>query len=141
MEWLWLFIFVILLLFEGLTFNLITIWFAVGALGAFISAYITTDVVVQCLVFAIITTISLVMTRPLVKKMLKNSAPVKTNLDLVVGATGIVEKEISSETMGRVIVLGKNWLAKSSETIKAGSKVEILAIEGAKLIVKKKEEE
>lgn len=140
MEWLWLFIFVILLIIEGLTFNLITVWFAVGALGAFVSTYVTNDIIIQCLVFAVVTTVSLIMTRPLVKKLLKGREPIKTNLDLVVGATGIVEDEINSDAMGRVTVLGKNWLAKSDKTIKVGSKVEILAIEGAKLIVKNKED-
>lgn len=141
MEWTWLFIFVILLFIESITFNLITIWFAVGALGAFVATYFTDALVWQFLVFTIVTTVSLVSTRPLVKKLLKGRTHIKTNLDSVIGAVGIVHVDIKPNAIGRVTVLGKDWAAKSDKLIKAGSKVEILDIEGVKLIVKKKEEE
>jgi membrane protein implicated in regulation of membrane protease activity len=141
MEWTWLFIFVILLLIESLTFNLITVWFAVGAFGAFVATYFTGDLLLQFLVFTIVTSISLVLTRPLVRKLLKGRGHVKTNLDSVIGAIGIVETEIKPNALGRVSVLGKDWSAKSDKPLKAGSKVEILAIEGVKLIVRKKEED
>lgn len=141
MEWTWLFIFVILLFIESLTFNLITVWFAVGALGAFIATYFTGDLLLQFLVFTVVTTISLILTRPLVKRLLHGRGHVRTNLDSVVGATGVVDIDIKPNALGRVTVLGKDWAAKSDKAIKAGSKVEILAIEGVKLIVRKKEEE
>lgn len=141
MEWTWLLMFVILLFIETLTFNLITIWFAIGSLGAFIATYFTDDIIMQFLVFVIITGLSLILTRPLVKKLLNGSGHVKTNLDSVVGEFGIVDVEIRPNVIGRVTVSGKDWSAKSNKVLLVGSKVEILAIEGVKLIVKEKEEE
>jgi membrane protein implicated in regulation of membrane protease activity len=138
-EWTWLFIFIIFIIVEILTSNFITIWFGLGAIGAFISTYFTTDVMLQFLVFTLITIISLILTRPFVRKITKGRDHVKTNLDSVVGRTGIVDTKITSHSLGRVTVLGKDWSAKSDETIEPGSEVEILAIEGVKLIVKKKE--
>ena len=139
MEWTWLVIFIIFIVVEILTSNFITIWFGIGAIGAFIATYFTSDVMVQFFVFTAITIISLILTRPFVRKITKGHDHVKTNLDSVVGRTGIVDTKITSHSLGRVIVLGKDWSAKSDETIEVGSEVEILAIEGVKLIVRKKE--
>lgn len=141
MEWTWLLLFAILVFIEASTINLFTIWFAVGSLGAFITTLFTSDVVIQCAVFTIVTTVSLILTRPLVKKLLKGRTYVRTNLDSVVGHIGIVSEIIKPTSIGRVTVFGKDWAAKSNETIEQGSEVLVLAIEGVKLIVKKKEEE
>lgn len=140
MAWVWLLLFVIFIIVEANTFNLITIWFAIGALGAFIVTYITDKVLVQVVVFTITTTLSLMLTRPFANKLLKNHKPVKTNLDSVIGKVGIVEVEIKPNALGRVTVLGKDWAAKSDKKIKIGSKVEVLNIEGVKLIVKEKDD-
>lgn len=138
MEWFWLMLFAIFLFLEATTFNLITIWFAVGALGAFIVSYFTNDFLIQCLIFTLTAMITLILTKPLVKKLLKGHEKVKTNLDSVIGKIGIVEVEIKPNSIGRVEVAGKDWAAKSDKMIKKGRKVEVLAIEGVKLIVKER---
>lgn len=140
MEWTWLLLIIIFLVIEGLTFNLVTIWFAVGSLGAFITAYFTENVTIQLFVFVIVSAVLLLFTRPILKKYLKIE-PEKTNLDAVIGKIGVVTKKITSLEPGRVRVHGKDWAAKAKETIKEGTKVEILKIEGVKLIVEKKEDE
>ena len=120
------------------SFNLVTIWFAIGALGAFITTYFTNDILIQIIIFSLITIFSLILTRPLVKKFL-DFKPEKTNLDAVIGKTGVVTKKINVDEFGRVKVNGKEWTAKAEDSIMEGTKVEILGIEGVKLIVKKKE--
>jgi membrane protein implicated in regulation of membrane protease activity len=122
-----------------LTFNLITIWFALGALGSFITAYITNDITIQCLVFTLLSIVALVLTRPFVKRALKHHPHIKTNLDSVIGEVGIVEVEINEHNNGRITVLGKDWKASSNRRIKVGEKALVLSIEGVKLIVKKLE--
>lgn len=134
----WLFLIIILLIIEASSFNLITIWFAIGALGAFITTYFTNDILIQIIIFSLITIFSLILTRPLVKKFL-DFKPEKTNLDAVIGKTGVVTKKINVDEFGRVKVNGKEWTAKAEDSIMEGTKVEILGIEGVKLIVKKKE--
>lgn len=134
----WLFLIIILLIIEASSFNLVTIWFAIGALGAFITTYFTNDILIQIIIFSLITIFSLILTRPLVKKFL-DFKPEKTNLDAVIGKTGVVTKKINVDEFGRVKVNGKEWTAKAEDSIMEGTKVEILGIEGVKLIVKKKE--
>jgi membrane protein implicated in regulation of membrane protease activity len=140
LEWTWLFFFALLLFIEASTFNFITIWFAVGALGAFVTTYFTDDVLIQGIVFTCVTAISLILTRPLVKRLFRGHIHIKTNLDAVIGTFGVVDVEIKAHGLGRVNALGKNWAATSDRTIKVGTKVEILDLQGVKLIVKKKEE-
>lgn len=137
MQVIWLFLFSFFLVIEAATFNLITVWFALGALGSFISSYFINNVLIQLLIFVIVTGLSLLATRPLVKKILKKVERTRTNLDAVINSIGIVSETIKPDTIGRVDVMGKNWAAKGYEHIRKGSKVKVLAIEGAKLIVEK----
>ncbi len=125
------------LIVEAMTLNLITIWFAFGSLCAFISTYFTDNIIIQLIVFVVSTAISLLLTKPLLEKYLKVGKE-KTNFDRIIGQIGIVTKEIKKHENGRVKVDGKSWMATSDKNIKEGSEVEILKIEGAKIIVKEK---
>jgi membrane protein implicated in regulation of membrane protease activity len=138
-EWLWILVIVLFLGIEAISFNLVTIWFSLGALGAFITAYFTNDITIQIIVFVLITVVSLVLTRPIVKRYI-NLGIVKLNADALVGKTGKVITRIEPDEFGVVKIEGKEWTAKSNSSIKANTKVEILGIEGVKLIVRKKEE-
>ena len=51
------------LIIEALSFNLITIWFSFGSLCAFISTYLTDNLIIQIVVFTFFTTISLIFTK------------------------------------------------------------------------------
>lgn len=134
----WIGLFIILLIIEVVTTGLVTIWFAIGALAAFITSLITDSTLIQGIVFFVVSILSLIFTRPILNKYIKPKVE-KINLDLV-GKTGLVTKDISEFEIGEVKVEGKYWSAKSKEKIEKGSKVEILSIEGVKLIVKKKED-
>lgn len=134
----WIGLFIILLIIEVVTTGLVTIWFAIGALAAFITSLITDSTLIQGIVFFVVSILSLIFTRPILNKYIKPKVE-KINLDLV-GKTGLVTKDISEFEIGEVKVEGKYWSAKAKEKIEKGSKVEILSIEGVKLIVKKKED-
>ncbi len=133
----WFVLIFVFLIIEAMSLNLITIWFAFGSLCAFISMYFTENIVIQLIVFTISTALSLILTKPLLEKKLK-FAKEKTNYDRIVGKVGIVTKEIKKHENGRVKVDGKDWMAKSENNIKEGAEVEILKIEGAKIIVKER---
>lgn len=135
----WVVLTISLMIFESITLNLVSIWFVFGSFVALLSTFITDNYVVQFLVFLGVSTLSLFLTRPIVNKLVKKGH-VKTNLDSVIGKYGIVTTKIMPDVLGRVKIQGKDWAAKSSQTIKEGSKVEILNIEGVKLIVKEGEE-
>lgn len=135
----WLIFIFAFLLIEGLSMNLITIWFAVGSLFAFIGTYFTNNLYIQLIIFVITTIISLVLTRPLIKKYI-NENIVKTNYDVIIGKVGTALTDINPLEKGRVKVDGKEWMATSKEEIKKGEKVKILKIEGVKVIVKREDD-
>lgn len=125
------------LIIEAMTLNLVTIWFAFGSLCSFISTYFTDNIIIQLIIFIVATTISLIFTKPILKKYLMVGNE-KTNFDRIIGKVGVVTKEIELHDNGRVKIDGKSWMATSSENIKVGKEVEILKIDGAKLIVKER---
>ncbi len=136
----WLMICLFLVFFELITINLVSIWFAIGALLASLVAIFIDDVVIQSIVFVISSIIAFFLVKPFAKKFV-NSNVERTNLDRVIGKIGIVTEDINKLEPGEVKVDGKRWTGTSDKKIPKGSKVEILAIDGVKLRVKKVEEE
>lgn len=136
----WFILFLALLFLELITINLVTIWFAMGAIGGLITASITDNIIIQIVVFISVSVIALLITKPLVAKFRKRKIT-PTNLDRVIGKTGIVTKEISKDSYGEVKVEGSIWTAKSAKKIKEKSQVKVLKIEGVKLLVEEIKEE
>ena len=140
MSFTWMIIFIVLILIELATVNLVSIWFAVGALAAFVLSFWVSDVTWQIAVFVGVSFVSLLLTRRFVNKV-RGGKIEATNLDRVIGQIGVVTEEITKLEPGEVKVDGKKWSAISSKKIKVGSKVEILSIDGVKLNVKEVKEE
>ena len=136
----WMIIFLVLLFIELVTVNLVSIWFDVGAFAAFLTTYITDSLTVQIITFIVVSSISLILTKKIVKKI-KGGKVEATNLDRVIGKIGVVTEEITKLEPGEVKVDGKKWSAVSTKKISEGSKVEILSIDGVKLNVKEVKEE
>ena len=135
----WFIAFLVLLFIEIITINLVTIWFAIGALAALVTALITDSFVIQVIVFLVVSVIALLLTKPLIKKF-KGFQVVPTNSDRVIGKVGEVTKKIEKNKYGEVKVFGNIWTAYSDEELDVGTKVIVKEIEGVKLIVKKEEE-
>ena len=136
----WFMHFVLLLFIELITINLVTIWFVLGALLAIITTFITDNITIQIIVFIVSSVISLIITKPFINKIRKRKIT-PTNLDRVIGKSGLVTKEITKDTYGEIKVEGNIWTATSKEKIEKGSKAKVLKIEGVKLIVEKIKEE
>lgn len=135
----WLIFFIILVIIELITVNLVTIWFALGALITSLVSLYTTDTIILLAFFVITSLLLLILTKPVVNK-LKVKKVVATNLDQVIGKTGIVSVPIEKDKIGEVKVLGKTWSAYSDKEISKDKKVKILSISGVKLKVEEKEE-
>ena len=135
----WLIFFIILVIIELITVNLVTIWFALGALITSLVSLYTTDTVILLAFFVVTSLLLLILTKPVVEK-LKVKKVVATNLDQVIGKTGIVSVPIEKDKIGEVKVLGKTWSAYSDKEISKDKKVKILSISGVKLKVEEKEE-
>lgn len=139
----WLGIFVILLIIEILTMGLTTIWFAGGALAAFGAGVIGFGLVVQVVVFVVVSVLLLVLTRPLAVKYF-NQERQKTNAESLIGQQALVIEDIDTlQSAGKVEVNGQEWSAKTDEPdgkIEKNKIVVIDGIQGVKLIVRDREE-
>lgn len=135
----WFVAFLLLLIIEIATINLVTIWFAFGAIAAMITTMFTDSVIVQVAVFLVVSIISLILTKPVMKAFRKTDIEA-TNSDRVIGKSGEVIKEISNNEYGEVKVFGNVWTATSKQNLSVGDKVKVISIEGVKLIVEKEEE-
>lgn len=138
MPLLWIGIAVVALIIEGVSTQLISIWFSIGAIGGAISCIFTDNIIIQVFVFIIVTAVSLALTRPLVKRIKsKTESVVKTNLDRAIGCEAVLTRGITEESDGELKILGDIWLAVSSggQEIKSGTRVKVLAINGTKLVV------
>ena len=138
--WIWLGLVVVFIIFEVCTTSLTTIWFAGGAMLSFILALLKAPLWTQITAFVVVSVLLLIFTRPLVEKVLKVGTS-KTNIDSLIGQKAKVLVEINNDKdMGFAVVNGQEWTARAedgSEIIPEDSIVEIVAISGVKLIVKK----
>ena len=134
----WLIALAVLLVIEIITLGLTTIWFAGGALVAFVLALFNVPLLVQITVFLVVSILLLLFTRPVVEKRL-NESRVKTNVNSMIGKEGRVTETIDNYNQkGIVIINGLEWTARSSRDdliIPEGSKVVINEIKGVKVFV------
>lgn len=139
MLWIWFGVFVSAFLLELLTPSaLVCIWFAVGAAVAYATAWFHFHFWWQLFIFFVVSIGFVIVTRPISKKIMRGNV-VATNADRVLQAKALVLTDINKDEWGKVKVLGNEWhaIATDKETIAAGSYVRVVAIDGAKLIVKK----
>ena len=139
----WLVLFVILLIIEILTMGLTTIWFAGGALIAFVAGVLGFGTVVQMIVFVVVSVILLIVTRPIAVKYF-NKERQKTSAESLIGQQALVLEDIDTlQSKGRVEINGQEWSAKTDEPdgrIEKNTVVVIDGIQGVKLIVRAREE-
>ena len=136
MCFLWLIIFIVLIITELLTINLVTIWFAFGALLALVVEVSFSNIVLDTITFVITSFLLIILTKPIIAR-LKVKKVEATNLDMVINKIGIVTEDINQDKIGKVKVLGKRWSAYSNTELKKDEKVKIVSIDGVKLKVEK----
>lgn len=142
MQYIWIAAIVLLAILEGATAQLVSIWFVIGGIAALITSIFTDAVWIQLTVFVLVSILSLLLTRPLVKKAMSFKKE-DTNAGRVVGQKAIVIETIENdEGKGQVNVCGSIWTARSMDqtVIPKGTSVLVDAIEGVKLIVHPLEE-
>ena len=138
----WLVLAVIFGIAEMMTIQLVSVWFALGAIVTVLMSLTGVPFVAQFAVFVLVSSLSLLLSRPLAQKML-NAKKVKTNADAVIGMEGVVTEDIDNlHEQGRVLVNGLSWSARSHSGAPIGqdSFVRVLRIDGVKLIVDPVEE-
>lgn len=132
----WFVLIIVAALIEMNTMDLTSIWFSAGALFAFILAIAGAALWIQVSVFVVTSLMLIALVRPITKKYLKTNV-VHTNTDRLVGKVANCTKVIPAGERGEVKIDGKYWMAvtTSEEDIDVDEKVEVLAVEGVKLVV------
>ena len=137
----WLSVAIFFLLIESITIELISIWFTGGALAAMALALLDINIGWQTAAFCLISVFLILVGKPLLARFLLLNKS-RTNVDSLVGTVATVTKEILPYEVGEVQVNspGQFWLAVASDNtkIELGTKVRVLAVEGVKLIVRRK---
>lgn len=141
MTMIWLIVLVLLVVIELLTMGLTTVWFAGGALAATLASLVGLPLVIQIILFLVVSGLLLFFTRPIAVKYF-NKDRVRTNAESLVGRQAIVISEIDNlQGIGQVNVGGMEWSARTRDeniTLPVGAVVIVLAIDGVKLIVEEK---
>lgn len=140
----WLVLAIVFAAVELATVGLVSIWFAAGAFAALLVAVLHGNLILQVIVFLAVSIVLLVSTRLWAKKYL-NSKIQKTNVDSVIGEkTRLTERVSNLDQTGKAVVLGQEWTARAAhdnEIIEQGELVEVVAVSGVKLIVKRFKED
>ena len=122
---------------EIITIGFLFFWLGVSALIAMVSSFFISNIVIQTTIFVIASAILILATRPLVNKFF-NSDSIKTNVEAIVGKTGVVTKNIKSiNSTGQIKVDGETWSAISEDEIdiEKGTQIIVKDIKGVKAIV------
>lgn len=133
----WIVLLVVFLILEAVTVQLVSAWFALGALCALIANLAGLGMIWQIVLFLVVSAICLIATRPLVKKLTAAKIQ-KTNADRCIGAEAVVLEEINNlKSTGLVKAMGNTWTARSADgsVIPKDVVVIVRKMEGVKLIV------
>lgn len=134
MTYIWIAIIILLTIVELMTVNLVTIWYVASGIVALVLSFFTDNFTLEFAVFAILGTILLITTRHPLQKLV-DSKKQRTNIDRIIGMTGIVTEEITKNKNGAVKVDGKVWTAYADKKIKVDSTVKVLEINSTKIKV------
>ena len=95
-NYIWFIVLIIFLILEIITTALVSVWFCVGAVFAFIVQLLGASLMIQVLTFLIVSLITVILSRPLAKKLVKSGDEVKTNVDSLIGKQAIITQKINN---------------------------------------------
>ena len=139
----WLALFVVMLVIEGAGPGLVSIWFSFGALIALLVSFIPGVAWwIELIVFVVVSVATLLAFRPVVKRFYKRNN-IRTNVDSFVGKRGYVIEDITFLKPGAIKIGDVSWTAipiDKNAKILENEVIEVVAINGNKLVVKKVED-
>ncbi len=137
----WLLVMVVAIGVEAASLGLTSVWFAFGALAAWLVSLAVGSFSIQVTVFLLVSLGLLIGIRPFAVKGLKIGRH-RTNADALIGQQGFVLKSIEPlSRTGQIKVNSQIWTAVSDVALAVGEKVSVLEIQGVKLVVKRAEKE
>ena len=136
----WLILMVICIVFEIATVGLVSIWFAGGSLIACFLAMANIHVVIQVIVFLVVSLLLLIVTKPMAKEWI-NKDRVRTNYEGIIGkVVRVTERVDNINETGTALINGQEWTARSKNDniiLEQGEVAQVVNISGVKLILKK----
>ncbi len=145
MNWaaiIWLGLLILFLFVESCTVTMVSLWFAAGSLIALLISLFGGAEWLQIIAFAVVSAILLSLLRPLVRKYVTPKIT-QTNVDAVIGSTGLVTVAINNvDAQGQVKLGAMVWTARSTsgDPIPEGTRIRADRIEGVKVFVSPAEE-
>ena len=140
----WLVFFLILIGIEAASMALTTIWFAGGALAAFILSLFGVGVETQLVVFVVVSFLLLFFTRPWAMRYVEKNRT-KTNVEGLVGKEARITQEVNNRmNTGTALLNGQEWSARAQnddQVYPPDCLVTVREIRGVKLIVSQNKEE
>ena len=124
------------LVLEGMTFSMVSIWFAAGSAAALLSCLFWPSFRVQAVVFIVVSILSLAAFKPLADKLRRKHTP--TNGDRSLGREAKVLTPVSAGKTGRVRLDGVDWNARCAtpgDTLTPGQSCRVAEIHSTLLIV------
>lgn len=137
---LWIVLAVVLAIAEIFTATLVLLMLAAGAGAAAIAAALGLGVVGQVVTFALVSGLSLVLLRPVIRK---HALPAITGADETIGvkalegAPGTVLEQVTQEA-GLVRIEGEMWNARvydATQVLEAGERVRVIEVRGTTVLV------
>lgn len=137
---LWIALAVVLAIAEAFTGTLVLIMFAAGGVAAAIAAAFGLNVAGQAVIFTVVSALSLVALRPIIRKhMLPAIAGADETIGVkaLEGAPGVVLEEVTGES-GLVRVEGEMWTARvfdATQVIEPGERIRVIEVRGTTALV------
>ena len=132
----WLIISGIFVVAEIITTGFLIFWFGVGAIFAMIVSLFVDSILVQTIVFIVVSAILMIFTRPLVNKIISIKETLPTNIYTIKSKEGYVIEDLNNmDYSGKVKINGELWSAISDVPLERGTKVKVISVEGVKLKV------
>ncbi len=141
MGWIWIGVIALAIILEVITDQMVSVWFVPGAIVATILDFCSVDLVWQILAFLLISAAGIVLFKCVLAKKFKGNRNNKTNIEAIIGEKCIVTEKIDNFAgCGQARVGGQIWSARGAsenDVFEVGEVLNIVAIEGVKLICKK----
>ena len=134
---LWFALLILFVVAEAVTVNMVSAWFAAGALAGLITALLGGKLWLQVVVFLAVSAVALALLRPIARKYFTPKIT-RTNVDAMAGKSCLCVTAIDNLTgAGQVKIGDVEWTARSTtgEAIPAGTQVRIDRVEGVKVYV------
>lgn len=138
MPWIWFIIAIACVFIEMITpSSLLTIFFSFGALFALLTSLFIDNVFIQTAVFLIVSFVSLLSMRPFFNAMLRGET-VSTNSNRIIGTQFHLDNDLLKDKWYQQPVNNTTWsvISSTNKDISKGTLVEVISIDGVKLVVK-----